>query len=145
MDNLDIVDGKGKIKKGNETSNFTGQFAYNDEITSHKLVPYLGNSSEFKLITTGDFKGTLEDSSGGHYFTDWRNKGQTKHDSNNNKNDYKEWLILYRVPANDTRLKEKLKARASSLGLVNKQPGGNGNKNSTDDDFFGMLVDRFTD
>ena len=41
MDNLDIVDGKGKIKKGNETSNFTGQFAYNDEITSHKLVPYL--------------------------------------------------------------------------------------------------------
>lgn len=65
--------------------------------------------------------------------------------STNQEDAPKQWLILYRVPANDTRLKEKLKSRASSLGLINKKPGGNGNKNSKNDDFFGVLVDRFTD
>ncbi|MDY6400374.1 MAG: type II secretion system protein [Synergistales bacterium] len=87
MDNLDIVDGLGRIKKASDkANNFTGQFAYNNEVTTHKLVPYLGNASDFKLINDGDFKGTLEDSSGGHYFTDWRNKGQINHDSNNAEN-----------------------------------------------------------
>ncbi len=99
------------------------------------LLPYLGNTSE---LTAGTLTGTLKDSSGGLYFTDWRNSSTHIGKEGGDANKAVEWLIVYQIPDKDSRLREKLKSRMSTANLVNKRPGSSTNTDAND--FFGMVI-----
>lgn len=102
------------------------------------LLPYLGNTSE---LTAGKLAGTLKDSSGGLYFTDWRNSATHLGKEGGDASKAVEWLIVYQIPDKDSRLREKLKSRMSTANLVNKRPGSSTNTDAND--FFGMVVVSF--
>ncbi|MBR6901348.1 MAG: type II secretion system protein [Synergistaceae bacterium] len=107
-DNIDKVDGKGKIKKDGDTTNYTGEFA--GCVLAKEITKYLGG--EFHNATKGetgvDVNRIVEDSSGYKYWTDHITY----------KNCYV-WFIICQFP-DDAGIKEKLEARASSAGLLYK-------------------------
>ncbi|MBQ7197128.1 MAG: type II secretion system protein [Synergistaceae bacterium] len=100
-DNLDKVDGSGRIKKDSDTTSYTGYFAYNKDVKASEIAKYL--STEF----TAQSNGSVKDPSGGEYYTDFDKEG-------------KKWVIIYMMPTNDERLKAKLEARAATAGLEAK-------------------------
>ena len=112
VDNIDKVDSKGNIKKADGTY---GYFGNNGTVTMAEIAKYFSKSFE---TTSGTYSSinpsAVKDSaSGGKYFTDYRR------DSNNNPSG--RWFIIFEMPTSwekDKRLKDKLEARASSLGLL---------------------------
>ena len=112
VDNIDKVDSKGNIKKDDGTY---GYFGNKGTVTMAEIAKYFSKSFE---TTSGTYStinpSAVKDSaSGGKYFTDYRR------DSNNNPSG--RWFIIFEMPTSwekDKRLKDKLEARASSLGLL---------------------------
>ena len=115
-DNLDRVTEKGQIREA--TSLATGDAKYGDFATNIKasdIVPYVG--SNFKSI---DDKGNAWDSTNGRFYTDHVKR------KNSSNIDCNVWLIAYQMPTNDAVLKEKLKARAKTAGLLWKSGNDTG-------------------
>ena len=92
------------------------QQRFADHIHAPDIVPYLNTS--FKSVEN---KGAW-DSSNGRYFTDHIPGGGTNTLTGEKTNGI--WLIGYEMPTDDARVKEKLEARAKSVGLLWKD-GGN--------------------
>ncbi len=99
-DHTDIVNDKGKIKTSDTDNSYSGNFAAN--VKAKDILPYLGAG----LKEDGD---NVKDSSGGVYQTDFAEV--------NNKHI---WCIIYTMPTEDERIKEKLEARAANVLLRNK-------------------------
>lgn len=111
-DHIDDVDEKGQIKT-EHYSNTGKNFA--DQIKAKDIVPYVG--SNFKSI---DDKGNAWDSTNGRFYTDHVKR------KNSSNIDCNVWLIAYQMPTNDAVLKEKLKARAKTAGLLWKNQNNTG-------------------
>ncbi|MBQ6775237.1 MAG: type II secretion system protein [Synergistaceae bacterium] len=111
-DNYERVKETGRI---NVESGSDG-FRYKEAVPTGELVKYLGEGG---LTVNSD--GTVTDDDGGIYYTDFliRKDIGGKEDRING---VIEWLIIYKMPDDDYKIKEKLEARAETSHLVNKTP-----------------------
>ncbi len=110
-------------------------------ITPEDILKYLGSTSELTLVNVNSAM-VLKDSSGGLYYTDW----DYGTDKGNNIDTTKtvKWYIVYGLADKDNSLKQKLEARMTSAGLVNKRPGKYNLNSSKEEYCFGLLVEDFT-
>ncbi len=131
-DNMDRVDIYGHILDGGNIK----RFRYNNGVPTSEIAAYLNNQG----FTVGD---SVVDDAGGIYYTDYLN--------NNGKDtntDPCEWVILYKMPDESIRLKEKLEARAKSTGLIRKDAEKEGEysdpyKQGNSDVFVGVKILNF--
>ena len=113
VDNIDRVDGLGRIRQNNETGKYTGEFAEsgrNIKTRAKDLFEYI-SGGDLQLVDE-----EVKDSYGGKYITDWISaSGET------DKDEPRKWVITYIMPTDDKALKRKFESRAQSAGLIYKK------------------------
>ena len=134
MDNIDKVDRLGHINDGAKR-----RFRYNEGVPASEIAVYLNDQG---LNNKSD--GSVEDDAGGIYFTDYLNNNGQDEDNK----DPCEWVIIYKMPDESNRLKEKLAAKAQSVGLIRKDAEKKGNYHNpyitgASDAFVGIKVMNF--
>ena len=118
-DNYERVKETGRIVR-EDGSDATG-FRYKEAVPTGELVKYLGEGG---LTVNSD--GTVTDSDGGIYYTDFKIRTDIG-GKEDRINGVIEWLIIYKMPDDDYKIKEKLEARAETASLINKDPVKKGN------------------
>lgn len=113
VDNIDRVDGLGRIKRDEDTGKFKGEFAEsgrNIRTQAKDLFQYI-SGGDLQLVDE-----EVKDSYGGQYITDWISaSGET------DKDEPRKWVITYIMPTDDKALKRKFESRAQSAGLIYKK------------------------
>ena len=144
VDNIDKVKSDGTFGYGSNA--MKKHFGTNGTVTILEIAKYLSNEFQLKA-GTNTASGSAQDSFGGKFYADFRPGINSGGDNEKGTR----WMIAYELPEawkKDTRLKEKLEARASQLGLFAGKPGNEGGvlytKNHKFSDYVSIEVMDFT-